>query len=266
MKINMLGQVWRCALAAAALSLFAAADAGAQIRRESDVHTRLSREPLTFFVAQGAENACGNGCSRWIAVEGQFDKGAAGRFAAFVKRLDAKDLPVFLNSTGGLTDEGLAFGRFLRSNGMRAGIAASKPDCTKLKPAECKTALAAGPVASTWNSTATCSSACVFALLGASERSVPDEVKVGIHSTAYFCFREDGRVMQPVGRSRDAIDCRNKLAIRAQQLTRYIAEMGISSELISAMNSVPSSRIRYLTRDEIKRYGIERQDAPPKTE
>jgi hypothetical protein len=266
MTISTPGQVWRWALAAAALSVLAPADASAQFRRESDVHARLAKEPLTFFVAHGADNACGAGCSRWIAVEGQFDKGSADRFAAFVKRPEAKDLPVFLNSTGGLTDEGIAFGRVLRGNGMRAGIAASKPDCTKLKPAECKAALAAGPVAAAWSSTATCSSACVFALLGASERTVPSEGKVGIHSTAYFCFREDGRVMQPFGKSKDAIECRSKLAGRARQLSRYIAEMGISGELISAMNSVPSSRIRFLTRDEITRYGIERREPPPETQ
>jgi len=266
MNVSRLGQVWRCALALAAWSLCTTTDASSQIRRESDVHARLAKEPLTFFVAHGAENACGTGCSQWIAVEGQFDKGSAGRFAAFVKRLDAKGLPVFLNSTGGLTDEGIAFGRFLRSNGMRAGVAASKPDCVRLKPAECKAVLAAKPVAATWSSNATCSSACVFALLGATERSVPAEVKLGIHSTAYFCFRKDGRVMQPVGKSKDAIECRSKLAVRAQQLTRYIAEMGISGELISAMNSVPSSRIRYLTRDEIRRYGIEKHEQPPLAE
>lgn len=266
MNIRMPGRLWKGALALAALSVCAATDAPAQFRKESDVHARLAKEPLTFFVAHGAENACGSGCSRWIGVEGQFDKGAASRFAAFVKRLDVKDLPVFLHSTGGLTDEGVAFGRFLRSNGMRAGVAASKPDCANLKPAECKAAMAAGPVASTWSSNATCSSACLFALLGASERSVPSEVKLGIHSTAYFCFREDGRVMQPVGRSKDAVECRSKLAVRAQQLTRYIADMGISGELVSAMNSVPSSRIRYLTREEIRRYGIEKHEQPPKTE
>ena len=66
--------------------------------------------------------------------------------------------------------------------------------------------------------------------------------------------------MQPVGKSKDAVDCRKKLAERAQQLNRYIADMQISGELIQAMNSVPSSRIRFLTRDEIRRYGIEKDD------
>ncbi len=258
MNIHQLGNAFRCVVAVAALSLCGATDAGSQIRRESDVHARLAKSPLTFFVAKGDKDACGPGCDTWIAVNGQFDQGAAARFAAFVKRLDQGDLPVFLNSPGGLTDEGIAFGRFLRNNKMRAGVAASAAECAA--SAECKTAMAAGqPVAATWKGQdAICSSACLFALLGAAERAVPPGVKLGVHSTAYFCFREDGRVMRPVGSSKDAVECRSKLSARMRQLTRYIAEMGISRELVAVMDSVPSSRIRYLTRDEIRRFEIEK--------
>lgn len=259
---SIAAQVLRCALAASAIVFCGTTAADSQIRKESDIQTRLGKEPLTFFVAQGSENACGAGCSRWIAVEGQFDKGAAGRFSAFVKRADAAQLPVFLHSTGGLTDEGIALGRFLRTSGVRAGVALSKTDCVGSKSIECKTAKAAGrPVTATFDSkNAVCSSACVFALLGATARSIPADVKLGVHSTAYFCFKEDGRVLQPVGKSKDAVECRSQIAARAQQLTRYIADMGIDGELISVMNSIPSSRIRYLTRDEIRRYGIETSD------
>src|SRR5262252_7974021 len=30
-------------------------------------------EPMIFFVAKGERNACGLGCSEWIAAEGMFD-------------------------------------------------------------------------------------------------------------------------------------------------------------------------------------------------
>lgn len=261
MRHASVGQFFRCALAAGAIVFFGTTGAQSQIRKEADIQARLSKEPMTFFLAQGAENACGPGCDKWIAAEGQFDKGAADRFAAFVKRLDAARLPVFLHSTGGLTDEGIALGRFLRASGIRAGVALSKVDCAP-KNLDCKAAKAAGrPVAATFDSkNAVCSSACIFALLGATERSVAADVKLGVHSTAYFCFKEDGSVLQPVGKSKDAVECRSKIAARAQQLTRYIADMGINGELISVMNSIPSSRIRFLTRDEIRRYGIETGD------
>ena len=39
-----------------------------------------------FYVARGAPDSCGRGCDRWIAVEGQINADAAGRFKAFVKR------------------------------------------------------------------------------------------------------------------------------------------------------------------------------------
>jgi len=37
---------------------------------------KMQREPLTFFLAKGGRNACGPGCSEWIAAEGNFDKEA----------------------------------------------------------------------------------------------------------------------------------------------------------------------------------------------
>jgi len=44
-----------------------------------------------------------------------------------------------------------------------------------------------------------------------------------------------------------------------RELSAYIADMGIKSELVTAMDSVPSSQIRFLTRDEIQRFEIEKK-------
>ena len=243
--------------AIAIVCICAATAADAQVRRESDVHARLAKEPLTIFLASGPENACGEGCSNWIAVDGQFDKGSAKRFATFVQRLENREIPVFFNSTGGLTDEGIEVGRFLRIHKMRAGVAASRGNCKCQNASDCKANMpTAQPLPATWSSKATCSSACVLALLGAPVRMVPKGAKVGVHSTAYFCFREDGRVMRPVGKSKDALDCKRKLQKRAEQLTNYITDMSVNTDLIRLMEKVPSSRIRFLTRDEIERYQI----------
>ncbi len=257
MDVDPFRNLLNCMVAAAVLSLCGATDADSKILRASDVHARLAKAPLSMFLAKGDKDACGPGCDTWIAVEGQFDEGAAQRFAAFVRRLENKSVPVFLNSPGGLTDEGLALGRFLRDHGIRAGIARSAATCGGAP--ECKAQIAAGrPVPATWNSRdAVCSSACVFALLGATERAIPDGVKIGVHATAYFCFGEDGRELRPVGSSKDAVECRSQLSVRMQQLARYIADMGISRELVAVIDSVPSSRIRFLTRDEIRRFRIE---------
>ena len=61
----------------------------------------LRRRPMIFFVAKGAPNACGAGCREWIAAEGTIDPDAAQRFRDFLAALPRRDLPVFVNSTGG---------------------------------------------------------------------------------------------------------------------------------------------------------------------
>ena len=37
----------------------------------------ISTVPMTFFIARGAANSCGPGCSEWIVVEGDFGVGSA---------------------------------------------------------------------------------------------------------------------------------------------------------------------------------------------
>ena len=57
---------------------------------------------MIFFVAKGEPNACGPGCSEWIAAEGTIDSGAPKRLRAFLKGLGKRKLPMFLHSPGGL--------------------------------------------------------------------------------------------------------------------------------------------------------------------
>jgi hypothetical protein len=38
---------------------------------------KIRSEPMVFIVATGEPNACGRGCSEWIAGQGRFDESAA---------------------------------------------------------------------------------------------------------------------------------------------------------------------------------------------
>src|SRR5262249_54525086 len=80
-------------------------------------------EPMIFVVATGEPNACGRGCTEWIAGEGRFDEGAAQRFRKFLAVLVKRDLPIFFNSDGGLVREAVQIGLILRENRMTAGVA-----------------------------------------------------------------------------------------------------------------------------------------------
>jgi hypothetical protein len=83
---------------------------------------KVQSEPMIFVVASGELNACGRGCSEWIAAEGKFDESAAQRFREFLAVLPKRDLPIFFNSDGGLLREAVQIGSILRENRMTAGV------------------------------------------------------------------------------------------------------------------------------------------------
>jgi hypothetical protein len=58
---------------------------------------------MFFVIATGEPNACGRGCTEWIAAEDQFDEGAAVRFREFLALLAKRDLSIFF--TAGAKDQ-----------------------------------------------------------------------------------------------------------------------------------------------------------------
>jgi hypothetical protein len=56
---------------------------------------------LIAYLAKGPANSCGPGCDRWIAVEGNVDRGAAARIRQFLKNLRDTQRPLYFNSRGG---------------------------------------------------------------------------------------------------------------------------------------------------------------------
>lgn len=241
--------------------------AGAQtpvaMGRKSDLQSRLAKQPLTIFLARGPEDSCGPGCREWIAVDGQFDEGSAARFRAFLARTRPGDRPVFFNSNGGLQDEAIAVGRLMRERKMRAGVALTRPDLCTRKPgdiATCETAKKSGkPLESEWTSyDSSCNSACGIALIGAVERWIPPGGAIGIHSPAYYCFLRSGKIVGQKGNSLLAAQCRKFTAQGEAQLASYAREMGIGAGYVAAMSKVPHSEVRYLTREELASFGIDK--------
>jgi hypothetical protein len=258
----LLGAMLGVMLGALSLATALPSVAQPQVNRKADLQTRLAKQPLTFFLARGAEDSCGPGCRDWIAADGQFDDGSAARFRVFLARTRPGDLPVFFNSNGGLQEEAMAIGRLMRERRMRAGIAMTRPDLCVQRPNErtlCDTAKKSGkPLASQWTSfDASCNSACGIALIGAAQRWVPPGGGIGIHSPAYYCFLRSGRIVGQDGGGRLGEQCRKFSAQGAKELAGYAREMGISPGYVEAMAKVPHNEIRYLTRDELVRFGID---------
>ena len=250
---------------AAGIAALLPAHAQAPVSRKAELQSRLAKQPLTLFVARGPQDSCGPGCRDWIAADGQFDEGSAARFRVFLARTKSADLPIFFNSNGGLQEEAIAIGRMMRERRMRAGIALTRADICVRRPTEtavCETAKKSGkPLAAEWTSfDANCNSACGIALIGAAERWIPPGGAIGIHSPAYYCFLRTGRIVGQKGDSKLAAQCRKYSAQGAEQLATYAREMGIGGGYVEAMKKVPHNEIRYLTREELISFGIDRHE------
>src|ERR1043166_5490399 len=96
----------RCVVRGIVLLVLLALAAGsalaqAQPRQPSSVRPERASTAIVFYLAKGAPDACGPGCSEWIAAEGPVDGQAALRLRALLSRLPNTRLPGFFHLTGG---------------------------------------------------------------------------------------------------------------------------------------------------------------------
>ena len=204
---------------------------------------------MIYFVAKGTPDACGPGCSEWIAAEGKIDPEAGQRLRDFLGALPRRDLPIFFNSAGGIVGPAIEISSILREHRMTVGVGRTLPEgcrqatanddaCRRVMQSkrEHKARLVTGG--------ARCLSACAYAFVGGSVRQVARDAQLGVHAFRWL----PGTFPQGSGVSVDDVHA---------LLKRYMIEMGVDPAVIDAGAKVGADRIRYLTRDEIARFGVE---------
>lgn len=226
-----------------------------------------AQQPLHFYLAKGGTDACGPGCSEWIAVEGSFDRAAPARLQAFLKRIGTRKLPLFFHSPGGDGNAAMVIGRELRARGLTTGVARTMPRACA-SPGERSPACQAAkrsqqPVEADWRPDGQCFSACVFALIGGRERLIPPSARLGVHSARYtfVVIRRwsDGRVQHLTEKQLPAMH-KSGLSEANARLRRYIVEMGIDAELFAVADRIPHEDILLLSRDQIGSFAIDRRE------
>jgi len=209
-------------------------------------------DPMIFVVAHGGPDACGPGCSEWIAAEGAFDNDAEARLRRFLASLNGRQLPIMFDSRGGNIGQAFGVGRILRERRMMASVGETYPDA-------CRTGRAARPAcrkimqerrdvsARLRTGHGICASACVYALIGASRRQVPPDAYVGVHASR---LTEAGLAL--AGRSGAEVAAQ----LLAEQ-KHYVLLMGVGPGIVDLAYKTRSSSVHRLTRDEIAQYGVE---------
>jgi hypothetical protein len=212
---------------------------------------------LTIYLAKGAPDACGPGCDRWIAIEGQVDNDAASRVRRFLAGVKDTQRPIYLHSPGGNVEQSYIIGRLLRSRKAvaRVGqtIATACAGGTQVDAACLKAKNAGGEVeAELTTYHAMCNSACGYLFLGATSREVAPDAALAVHNSR-LVFAIHGH--PPAALLAEFRQRRTAAADRDR--TAYIAAMGISRELDDLIHTVKFENLHVLTRAELDRFGID---------
>lgn len=217
----------------------------------------FKHEPMIFFVAKGDADVCGPGCDTWIAAEGTFDPQVYERLSEFLKVPSRRKLPIFFHSPGGELQPSIATGNVLRERRMTAGIGQTIPEgCRERARADvaCRKLMAAGRVlkAKLKVESGICASGCGYALIGASVRLVGDGAKFGVHASRLVPVRAGNQ------RSARANAAMAREAERRSYdlLKQYVALAGVDPALIDLAIRTPHDRVHWLSRNELKSYGI----------
>jgi hypothetical protein len=195
---------------------------------------------------EGPADKCANQCREWISASGAIVENTLRDFELFARHRDVRGATIILDSPGGSVVQGLALGREFR----RLDIATSVGSAVK-------TSTTFGDQRYALSGRATCSSMCVYLLLGGVQRHVPDDARVLVHQIWPSSKRNDANAT--------TYSAGNVVAIQRVngEISRYIVDMGIDIELFELASRIPPwEEMRRLTRDELRRMKIYTVDDP----
>jgi hypothetical protein len=231
--------------------------------------TKSPPPPMVFYVAKGEPGACGPGCQEWIAAEGFIDPNAGPRLWELLRKIgNDRKPPVYFHSGGGSVSAALEIGRLMRARGFKAGVGVTVPaKCDGRNPADaaCEALKRSGRELPAELDTlaGVCASACVYTVLGGTVRDVRAGARLGIHDTysppTIRRFDETGHLVdEPWVRSGEAV--RRGHEATQSLIGRYLREMGISPDLLTAAQGIGPDKLHVLTRAQIVAFGIDRRE------
>jgi len=166
---------------------------------------------MTFTLVTGEADACGPGCSRWIAAEGVIVADTPIAFFEFAKRLEGARPPLLIQSEGGVVEAAMALGRQVRRAGLATMVARTDRSGALPQPAL----------------DGTCHGACLYLLIGGTERSLAPGADLSISPISF-----DGPAGEPFPEAmRQRLIAGVLVRIRA-----YLGEMGVDPGLAAFLD------------------------------
>lgn len=212
---------------------------------------------LTIYLAKGASDACGPGCDRWIAIEGQIDNDAAPRIRRFLAGVKDTQRPIYFHSPGGNVEQSYVIGRLLRGRKAVVRVGQTLPAAcaagSQVDAACLKAKNAGGEIeAELTTYHAMCNSACVYVFLGATSREVAPDAALAVHNSRLVLSIHGTPPPGVLAELRQ-----RRIAVADRDRTAYITSMGISRELDDLIKTVKFENLHMLTRAELYRFGVD---------
>ena len=220
-----------------AVMLLAASAASAQGPRPAVGGIGSPPDAMIFYVAHGAADVCGPGCSDWIAAEGTVQWDTHKRLFNILDRNAGRKLPVIIHVWGESNlNVATTLGRILRERGIDTTVGTTEVEACKGKSeADCfALKRQGGPLDARIKSPdVPCDFTCVLMLAGGVHRSLPAGTRV-VLSGMHLHNRMAPNVSQ---------EARNTLPERfGEQFRKYLRDMGVETELLDIVDRQGESR------------------------
>jgi hypothetical protein len=219
------------------LMLLAASAASAQAPRPAVGGIGSPADAMIFYVAHGAADSCGPGCSDWIAAEGTVQWDTHKRLFNILDRNASRKLPVIIHVWGESNlNVATTLGRILRERGLDTSAGSTEVEaCRGKSEAECfALKRPGGPLeAKVKSPDAPCDLTCVMMLAGGVHRSLPAGTRVVlsrmvVRNRMAPNVSEEARKVLP--------------GFYGEQFRKYLHDMGVETELLDIVDRQAESR------------------------
>lgn len=188
-------------------------------------------DAMIFYVAHGAANACGPGCSDWIAAEGTVQWDTHKRLFNILDRNAGRKLPLIIHAWGESNlNVATTLGRILRERSIDTTVGATEVEqCRGKAEAECfALKRPGGPLdARITPLEEPCITSCVLMLAGGVHRSLPEGTRVVLN----------GMVIRNRLAPNVSQEARDTLPGRfGEEFRRYLRDMGVETELLDIVD------------------------------
>jgi hypothetical protein len=186
---------------------------------------------MIFYVAHGADGACGQGCSEWIAAEGTIQWDTHKRLIAILDRNAGRKLPLIIHAWGDSNlNVAASLGRILRDHAIDTSAGTTDVEvCHGKDDTECfALKRPGGPLDAKVTLTDTrCDLACVLTLAGGVHRTLPTGTKMVLSGMSIR-----NRLAPNVSEERR----QGLTALFGDQFRRYLKDMGVEPELLDIVD------------------------------